>query len=120
MSSRVLQPTMILAERSAPPYAAEGRMAATEQAHRAGGETAIKGSVRSTSIHLPTARIGREAGSYYKSDKTPLPGGNAALRQGRHGLRGVCGDERARPGAEGIRRCGMNVGIRSSTTLSSR
>jgi hypothetical protein len=45
------------------PYFAGGRMAAKEQAHRAGGETAIKWSVRSTKVHLPIARTGREAGS---------------------------------------------------------
>jgi hypothetical protein len=41
-------------------YSAEGRMAAKEQA---GGETAIKRSVRSIKVHLPIARTGREAGS---------------------------------------------------------
>jgi hypothetical protein len=45
------------------PYAAEGRMAATEHSHRAGGETAVNWSVRSTKVHLPIARTGREAGS---------------------------------------------------------
>jgi hypothetical protein len=38
-------------------------MAAKEQAHKGGGETVIEWSVRSTQVHLPIARTGREAGS---------------------------------------------------------